>query len=60
MQRSKIKAFKFKCFPRISNNNFSNNNLLHRYIILYNNPTLNFCEKTLKTLKSKQLQTFKK
>ena len=28
----------------ISNNNISNNNLLHRYIILPNNPTLNIIE----------------
>ena len=34
-----------KIFPKVSNNNFSNNNLVHRYIILSNNLTANSIQK---------------
>ena len=49
IQCAKIKALKIhKCrySPKISNNNFSNNNSLYRYIILPNNSTTKDFEKT--------------
>ena len=43
-QHDKIKAYKIhkcKCSPKIGNNNFSNNNTFHRYMILPNISTTN-------------------
>ena len=47
-----LEIHKHKCSPKIPNNNFSNNNLLHRYIILPND-SITCIKKT--TLELKQL-----